>query len=139
MKLITDRTHSDVLLGTQKGFYTAIDLNRVEQAVSELAALAEKLDIHITPQVKTDWSSPGAFSTDSWPVRSQMQRYLNNVRMVCSSVGITSQLPASMEKLDWKNANRIENALELAEGELHRVIHTFWYSGELFAGEECGL
>lgn len=139
MKLVTDRTHSDVLLGREKGFYTASDLNRVEQAVAELAAVAKKLDIHITSQVKTDWSSPGAFSTGSWPVNSQMQRYLNNVRLVCSSVGIAPPLPTSMGNLDWKNANHIESALEQAEREIQRVIHTFSYSGELFAGEECGL
>ena len=45
MELVFDRTKTDVLLGTEKGSYSAADLNRVESAVLELAELAKKLGV----------------------------------------------------------------------------------------------
>ena len=43
--LVIDRTETDVLLGNSKGIYQAEDLNRVGQAVEELAALLPQLDL----------------------------------------------------------------------------------------------
>ena len=51
--LVIDRTETDVLLGNSKGIYQAEDLNRVGQAVEELAALLPQLDLQAAVAPKT--------------------------------------------------------------------------------------
>ena len=136
MELITDRTQSDVLLGNKKGVYSYEDLNRVERAVSFLAELAGQLDVHYEPQVKLDWTLPQVFDANGWPVRSQMERYLENVRALCALLAVQTQLPDSMDKLTYVGANRIEQALADVQAQIRGVLDTFQFSGELFAGEE---
>ena len=136
MKLITDRTQADVLLGTEKGRYSVEDLNRVEQAVAELYVIAKGLDISGITQIKTDWTHYGAFAPDRWPTQSQMARYLGNIRCLCQAVEIAADLPRSMEDLTWDGANRIEATLLAAYTRVMGILQTFRYSGEIFAGEE---
>ena len=136
MNLITDRTAEDVLQGTSKGKYTTEDLNRVEQAVEELYALAKELDIYPVGTIKTDWNPTKLFSSDAWPTQSQMQRYLANITHLCKAVQTASGLPATMENLTWGRANSIEEALLLAYPRIQNAIQIFQYSGEIFAGEE---
>ena len=136
MEFITDRTKADVLLGTEKGQYSVSDLNRVESAVEELSALAKKLDIEGAYDVKTDWSMPGVFSAAQWPTKKQMTRYLSNVQLLCEAVEVAAKLPTSMEHLNWDGANQIEEALSLVFKRIQKVLISFRYSGEFFAGEE---
>lgn len=118
MELITDRTYTDVLLGNSKGVYTCEDLNRVEQAVDTLSRRAAEVGIVFSPMVKLDWTEPGTFDPQQWPVQSQMQRYLQNVKDLCSAVGVSARLPQSMEKLTWEGANQIERALMTVQAKL---------------------
>lgn len=136
IQLVTDRTHADVLLGTEKGCYGAADLNRVEQVVAELASVAKDVDIPGEFVVKTDWGFPGEFSKDSWPTFAQMQRYLDNVYRLCNGVALAKDLPVSMENLTWEGANQIERSLEQAYIRIQSILQTFQFSGEVFAGEE---
>lgn len=136
MNLITDRTAEDVLQGTPKGKYTTEDLNRVEQAVAELYALAKELDIYPVGTIKTDWEPTALFSPDAWPTQSQMQRYLANITHLCAAVELAAGLPSTMENLTWEGANCIEEALLLAYPRIQNAIRIFQYSGEIFAGEE---
>ena len=136
MELITNRTEADVLMGTARGTYSFADLNRVETAVKELSEAAKELSVHFMPSVKTDWAYPGTFSADTWPTQSQMLRYLDNVKQLCQKVGVTAKLPSSMENLNWKGANQIEEALSAVNDKIENVIQGFQYSGEIFAGEE---
>lgn len=137
MELITDRTYEDVLLQNEKGCYGIGDMNRVEQAVLQLCSLAEQLDMHPALVTKTDWNSPGAFSAQSWPVQSQMARYVQNVHSLCGLLGVDhGQVPESMEKLNYQQANAIEQALLNAYRHIEKIINTYRYSGECFAGEE---
>lgn len=137
--LITDRTEADVLLGTDKGSYCASDLNRVEKAVEELCTNAKALGVTFDPEIKTDWGRPGEFSASEWPTNQQMTRYLSNVSQLCEKVEIAANLPSSMEKLNWKGANQIEEALNLVYTRIQNVIQTLRYSGEFYSGEEYGL
>ena len=136
MNLVTDRTQSDVLLGTEKGRYGVTDLNRVEGAVAELSALAKALDVHYEPEVKTDWDLPGVFSASGWPTQKQMTRYLSNVWGLCEAVEVAAKIPTSMVRLSWEGANQIEQALTLVYARIQAILQTCRYSGELFAGEE---
>lgn len=135
MDLITDRTESDVLLRNEKGVYGYADLNRVEAAVAEIAALFSALDIDLHLEIKKDWGLPSVFSTAQWPVASQMQRYLGNVSTIKSIFGVTGQLPSSMARLTWSGANNIEKVLEAAMARATGTIEAFHYSGEIYSGE----
>jgi len=136
MKLITDRTKADVLLGTEKGRYSATDLNRVEQAVAELYAAAGALDVSGISEIKTDWDSSGEFSADRWPTKRQMARYLDNIKCLCEGVEIAAPLPRSMENLTWNGANQIERALLATHIRISEMVQILQFSGEIFAGEE---
>ena len=136
MNLITDRTLEDVRLGTSKGQYGPEDLNRVEQAVAELYALAMELGVTETPTIKTDWMAGGFFTPDTWPTEEQMRRYLDNVSNLCRLVEVAAFLPTTMAKLTWQGANQIEQALESVYTRIQAIIQALKFSGELFAGEE---
>ncbi len=139
MELITDRTATDVRLGTEKGRYNAADLNRVEAAVGELLSIAKALDIPGQWDVKTDWDLPEKFSPHTWVTAGQMERYLGNVERLCRAVELAVELPASMAHLTYQGANQIEQALCLAEKRIFHILDIFRFSGELFAGEENRL
>ena len=136
MQLITDRTESDTLLKNEKGIYGYADLNRVEAAVGEIAMLFPQLDLGLDLKIKTDWGMPGVFSTATWPVASQMERYLGNVVDVRDAFHISVQLPASMARLTWSGANSIERVLQMAMARGAGTIQSFRYSGEIYSGEE---
>ena len=139
MELISNRTEADVLLGNEKGKYRSADLNRVEQAVAELCALAKPLDLYLKLETRTDWGAPGMYSISNWPTDEQMQRYLSNVNQLCNAVSLDVGLPATMENLTWEGANQIERALLCVETRIQSILNTIRYSGEFYAGEENGL
>ena len=135
MELVTDRTDADVRSRSKKGVYGPEDLNRVETAVSELVAMARQLDKPLELVTKTDWAPPGQFP-DGFPTRSEMDRYLSNVRRIRDAFGLRIALPSSMRRLTHQGANSIERVLEAAFLAADQTIPNFIFCGELFAGEE---
>lgn len=128
MELITNRTPNAV--------YEYTDLNRVESAVAELASMFQELGIAPNMEIKTDWDFPQNFSVESWPVQSQMVRYLSNVERIKALFPNSVRLPTSMDSLTWTGANNIEKILQIAFDRISGIKKTYRYSGELFAGEE---
>lgn len=136
MSLITDRTEADALLKTAKGTYGYTDLNRVEKAVADVAAFFPALGfdtLHL--ETKTDWGSPQEFSTEAWPVKTQMNRYIKNVIAVRDAFDMAVYLPSRMDRLTWKYANNIEKVLEQAHLYAINATEAFRYSGEIYSGE----
>lgn len=138
MEFVTDRTEADVLLANEKGVYSFADLNRVEGNVGLLAEELSALGYALELSVKTDWGLPGDFSGDDWPVESQMERYLTNVRTIRNFFPLEGKgsLPKSMDKLTWQSANLIEMILTHACVQINAVKQAWKYSGEIYAGEE---
>lgn len=136
MTLITDRTDADVLAQNAKGMYGPTDLNRVESAVREISLLLGQLGINLRLQTKTDWDYPEMFSAESWPVQSQMRRYIDNVTAIRDAASGTVQIPDNMENLTADAANSIEQVLLDAYDFAYKTIKTFRYSGEFYSGEE---
>lgn len=136
MTLITDRTDADVLMQNAKGMYGPTDLNRVESTVCEISLLLGQLDINLRLQTKTDWDYPEMFSAESWPVQSQMRRYIDNVTAIRDATSGTVQLPDNMDNLTADAANSIEQVLLDAYDFACKTIKTYRYSGEFYAGEE---
>lgn len=135
VEFVTDRTGEDLALGREKGCYGIQDLNRVE---NNTAALRQKIREmgEACPHVETkgDWALPGAFSPEQWPVKSQMERYLQNVGQICRAYHLDPQLPASMEGLTWEGANQIEQALQNLDQYIKNTQHGFPRCGGTEAG-----
>ena len=136
MDLITDRTESDVLLGNSKGVYSYADLNRVELAAAMIAEQITELGFALQLQTKTDWDLPENFSAWNWPVESQMRRYLQNIADIKRLFVISTQIPKTMDNLDWNDANNIEKVLQIAFSRIAGIKQSYRYSGEIYAGEE---
>ena len=136
MDLITDRTETDAVMGTGKGVYSYTDLNRVETAAAEIAREITALGFALQLQTKTDWKLPDNFAVKDWPTESQMRRYLQNIADIKRVFVISTQIPDSMEKLDWRGANAIEKVLQTAFGRITGIKQSYRYSGEIYAGEE---
>lgn len=83
-----------------KGAYNYSDLNRVERAVREIS---DTRGLGLT--TKTDWAM--------WdiPRKSDMKRYLDNVKTIAFVIGSDIELPDSMDKLTYEMANNIEKVL----------------------------
>lgn len=128
MELITNRK------GTETYEYT--DLNRVESAVAAVGDQFPMLGITVSVKTKTDWGLPGNFSATSWPVVSQMERYLNNVKLIQRLFPNSVRLPVSMDGLTAEGANSIEKVLLIAFERIEGIKEAYRYSGELIAGEE---
>ena len=85
---------------TTKGAYNYSDLNRVERAVKEIS---DTRRLGLT--TKTDWTM--------WdiPRKSDMKRYLDNIKTIAFVIGSDIELPDSMDKLTYEGANNIEKVL----------------------------
>lgn len=128
MDFITNRT--------PLALYGYEDLNRVETAVEAIGRECAAMGIGYLPATKTDWTLPGNFTNQSWPVYSQMVRYLNNVTRINGLFFCSVPLPASMDRLTWVSANNIEKVLKIALERIEGIKESYRYSGEVFAGEE---
>lgn len=119
-----------------KGAYNAEDINRVNNAVKELAQKALDLLNAIkayrdSKQVASDQAialpytaadvsvnvSEWVYSDIDIPTKAEMETYLQNVATIRSLINIESgnpALPKSMEKLTIDGANAIEKSLDAA-------------------------
>lgn len=114
-----------------KGAYNASDLNRVGQAILYVAGLYNQYGYNLVVNPKTDWSN-----TDS-PTSSQMQEYLNDIQTIRNSVvafPTTPDAPETMESIDWKTANNIEQIMVDIDRILPIIITTFIPCGEALCG-----
>ena len=106
-----------------KGAYNYSDLNRVEEAIAELA---EGLSLDLV--TKTDWNN--------WdiPKQSDMNRLIRNLQTV-RSVGVglpnTPDSPGSMSKLTYTTANEIEEILS----DVDAVLASLFRCGDVYCGE----
>lgn len=132
LSLITDRTRADVENETDKGFYNASDLNRVGAAVEYIADRFTALGYACPVTVKKDW-----LMTDA-PTASQMEAYRQNIVTLRGQIAVmasTPEAPASMAGLDYVNANNIEQILFDLDALIDKLIKSWYFSGELYAGE----
>ena len=104
--------------------------------MAQIAEQVTALGFVLSLQTKTDWSLPGDFSVKTWPTESQMKRYLQNIADIKELFIIPTQIPETMEKLDWDGANNIEKVLQVAFSRITGIKQSYRYSGEFYAGEE---
>ena len=132
LDLITDRTRADVENKTDKGFYNASDLNRVGAAVEYIAGRFTALGYACPVTVKKDW-----LTTDA-PTASQMEAYRQNIVTLRGQIAVmasTPEAPASMAGMNYVKANNIEQILLDLDALIDKLIKSWCFSGELYAGE----
>jgi hypothetical protein len=130
--LVTDRTLEDVSNKTAKGFYNATDLNRVGEAVRYLAERFTDCGYAVTVNPKTDWTE------DNVPTRKQLETYRRNIAELRRQIAVmqsTPETPATIRQLDYIRANNIEQILVDLDRLLTNIEKTWYFSGELYAGE----
>ena len=132
LSLITDRTRADVANQTDKGFYNASDLNRVGAAVEYIAGRFTALGYACPVTVKKDWLTSDA------PTASQLETYRQNIVTLRSQIAVmasTPEAPASMAGLNYVKANNIEQILLDLDALIDKLIKSWYFSGEVYAGE----
>lgn len=122
--LITNRVPS--------GFYGIEDLNRVGEAMYYVAERLRSCgwDIEVSP--RTDW----VLTDRATP--SAAKRYLDNLRRLRSTLVLfatTPEAPSGETPFDALEANDIEKILIDIEDMVQRTQASYFYSGDLFAGE----
>ena len=140
LHLITDRTKADVINGTEKGSYTASDLNRVGAAMNYVAdrLKAQGYDPHISP--KTDWKD------GDWVTPAAQVVYLGDLvelRKQFALYETTPEVPPrilatainSNDGLTYTWANDIEQILMDIDVLLTNIAAGWLYSGEIYSGE----
>ena len=138
--LITDRTKSDVINGTEKGSYNASDLNRVGAAMNYVAdrLRAAGYDPHISPKTDWkdgDWMTPTAqavYLGDLAELRKQFELYeaTPEVPPRILATGIRTN-----DGLTYVWANNIEQILVDIDALLTNIAAGWLYSGEIYSGE----
>lgn len=132
MEFITDRTLQDVLLGNGKGSYGPGDLNRVEGNVQALWQQLSGQGVGSPPlAVKTHWALQEVYQPGSWPDKREMDRYLENIKTLCRAYGLEVPLPETMEFLDYRGANQLEEALWQLKQYLDSTEKSWRFSGEM--------
>lgn len=132
LSLITDRTRADVANQTDKGFYNATDLNRVGAAVEYIAGRFAALGYACPVTVKKDWLTSDA------PTQRQMETYRQNIVTLRGQIAVmqsTPEAPASMAGLNYVKANDIEQILLDLDALIDKLIKSWCFSGEVYAGE----
>ena len=130
--LVTDRTQADVDAGNAKGTYKASDLNRVGAAMNYVAARIREqgYDPHISP--KTDWMD------GEWVTPADEAVYLGDLAELRKQFALyetTPEVPPDLEKLNYIEANSIEQILMDIDALLTNIAAGWLYSVEIYSGE----
>ena len=136
-ELIYDRTQADVeyALSHQdselflKGAYNYIDLNRVEQWCGYIANQLNTYNYFVSITTKTNWTM------SDFPTKAEMERLRRNVQALKDAYMSFTSVPDSLEKMTYQKANAIEKVLSELNTLIDNMIASFYYSGEIFAGE----
>ena len=127
---LTDEEHKDYFSGL-RGAYNYTDLNRVDAACEELYRIFSDLGIELP-----GFTEPyGQWTMADIPSQSQMYSYLNNVKALKTAVASQTDLPDSMERLNFEKANAIEQVLADAYAMIDVLTHAWFHSGEIDCGE----
>jgi len=108
------------------------DLNRIEMDSEFLSNLLYQYGYGFGGlPVKTDWDM-----TD-FPHSAEMERIRTNVQTLIDVYYEQDvPLPETLQNLDWRKLNDLENVLKLMKEMIHRMEQSFRYSGTFTCGED---
>lgn len=154
LNLITDRTQADVSrylylksknfsgmtaeeqmewMSDMKGAYNFTDLSRVDGAVEYLV---ERLREH--GYFIRDVNTYRLWDMQHVPSRSDMEQYLNNIRIIRNAFAVadtTPSVPEDMANFTYMEANAIEQILLDVDYLITEMMKAWFYSDEVYAGE----
>lgn len=133
VNLIYDRTSRDLYDRTNKAYYNASDLNRVETATEYIARL-----LKVYSYFKNELVCKKNWVVTDFPAEVEMNRYLGNIQKLIDSFHLKKDspaLPKSMNNLDIYTANDIEKILYDLNELIENMISQFYYCGEIYSGE----
>lgn len=128
-KLIFDRTSQDLLNNTDKAYYNATDLNRVEEWCEYLSNLLNGYNYQNVVNVKTDWNMY------DMPTSSELERIRSNVQTLKSAYFSFTSLPENLEYMDIHKANDIEKILDEIDKIITNMERRFIYCGVANLGQ----
>ncbi len=79
-----------------------------------------------------------AWSAGDIPRKSDLDRYLRNIRLLRDAVAVypsTPSAPPGMDRLTWQEANSMEKILADLDEIITNMAAAWFYSGDLYAGE----
>lgn len=130
--LITDRTQADVKARNEKGTYKASDLNRVGAAMNYVADRLTSQGYAVSISPKTDWQD------GDWVTPAAQAVYLGDLaelRKQFTLYETTPEVPPDLEKLNYIEANNIEQILVDIDALLTNIAAWWLCSGEIYSGE----
>lgn len=131
----TEEETAEFIDPTLKGAYNATDMNRVGAAVYYLAdRLATQAGETAEVVAKRDWT------TADIPTIGETETYLNDVAAIRAEVEdilpeTTPQVPDDMVAFTYTEANDIEQILWDVNEAITKIMFSWRYAGEIYAGE----
>lgn len=124
--LITDRTATDVLNKTKKGYYNIEDIQRIN---SYIEYFSDVFGLNLTV---TDVSLGQALT------RAEMESILNNINTIRAAWYVASNTPQTPEAFAWnyEKANDVERILQALDEFYQSVQIDKLYSGTFRAGSQ---
>lgn len=110
-----------------KGAYNYTDLNRVGEAMAYLAGRFNGYGYSISISPKIDWNE------EDIPTKAQMSQYLDELQKLRDVFAVakdTPEVPDTMDKLTYQEANDIEQILINIDNVIVRIIGSFKRSGQ---------
>ena len=133
VNLIFDRTIKDLFEKTNKSFYNATDLNRVESATYYIERLLQIYSYFNNNLIyKTNWLM------SDFPSETEMRRYLSNIQELINAFYLkldSPSLPNDMNLLTIEEANAIEKILYDLKKLIENMVSEFKFCNEFFSGE----
>lgn len=114
------------------------DQNGDSCTLSDLVTQEEQTYEEVTTTTRPDTRDKYTWFEDDNPTAAQMQQYLDNVAAIRSTLTVfasTPETPGDMQKLTYEEANNIEKILLDIDAMLVLISRSWYFSGELFAGE----
>ncbi len=135
IELIVDRTLQDVRnKDSIRAYLNYWDLNRIEMDTEYLADLLNGYGYNQNITHKTDWLM------GDFPYSAEMERVRTNVLELLEVYHEQeTPLPTTLEKLDWKKLNALENNLKLMYEMIGRMEQSFRYCGTLNSNQGVAL
>lgn len=122
-----------IVMENGRGHYRHTDLNRVQAAIAALRARFGAAG-YTLPAI----AALSAWAENDVPMRQRMDEYLRAVSAFAAAfppVQPGTDFPVSMDGLDWRGANAIEEFLHRIDVAEEAAESAWFYSGEVFAGE----
>lgn len=134
--LIYDRTQTDVLNKTSKGYHNYTDINRIEEWCRYLADLLISYGYPVDIATKTDWN------VEDFRYASEMERIRLNIRKIRDAYIVmknSPSLPGTINPITWQIANDIEKILFDIDLLIKNMEASFLFCGTFNSGGMEGL